>query len=77
MAKTLTWFKKDKKTPLNDGWYFWRKQKNTIDPLLFDTFFIERDGDDTIYWNYGTIVNPPKGGEWVGPVPISAVGINA
>ena len=64
--------------PTTEGWYFWKKRRNTTDPWLWFAYYVTDDrGDDETTdnfscWAEGTAVHWPKGGWWMSiviPVP--------
>ena len=57
-------------SPTVEGWYFWRKRRDSDNPLLWVTSFVADDRDDSetsedySCWADGTAVYWPKGGWW-------------
>jgi len=56
--------------PTSQGWYFWRKRRNTRDPWKWYAYYIlhERNvpmiGEIISCWSDGTEVHWPTGGWW-------------
>lgn len=56
--------------PTEEGWYFWRKRRDTLSPFHWFTYYVydERCDDeiagDFSCWADGTSVYWPKGGWW-------------
>jgi len=59
--------------PHTEGWYFWRKRRNTNDPWKWDAIYVMKDssrgmGGGYSFWIGGTDCWEPRGGWWM-PIP--------
>lgn len=51
--------------PNGEGWYFYRKRAKTTDPFYWQPYFVElNERDELTFWQDGTAVPKPEGGEW-------------